>query len=222
MRSLLRVCAVWMLVAGGRALAAPADFQAFLDWWPGNYDNQRQAESEINLPSAERHTPTRLFIRRIDAPAFGPHAFYAEWQDAAPPHKVTRQRIYAFRIDPETGNFRLALHIFPNDRPELVAHTSGAYQDPGKLAGLIPADRAGVKGCDVLFAYSENAFTGAMTKGECAYPAPDGTPIYSWSQMKLTPDAFSYLDGWYRMDGTPYRKMGELWYVFDKRPLGAR
>ena len=221
MRSLLRVCAVWMLVAGGSALAAPADFAAFLDWWPGDYDNQRQAQSEIKLPPADRHTPTRLFIRRVDAPALGPHAYYAEWQDAAPPHKVTRQRIYAFSIDIATGKFRLALHIFPNDRPELVAQTSGAHLDPGKLAALTPADMAGVKGCDVLFAFTDNAFAGNMTKGDCAFPAPDGTPIYSWSQMKLTSDSFSYLDGWYRMDGSPYRKMGELWYVFDKQRPGT-
>ena len=72
-------------------------------------------------------------------------------------------------------------------------------------------------GCDVYFMAAADGFVGAMDKGACAFPAPDGTPIYSWSQMKIVDGVFSYLDGWFKIDGTPYRQFSEDWYVFERR-----
>ena len=214
MRNAIFTLGLTLSLAG--SAAAQDDFGKFLAWWPGDYDNLAQSKTQADIPTTDRNTPTRLFIRRVDLPAFGKNAYYAEWQDAAPPHAVTRQRIYGFDVDPASGKFRLALHIFPPDKAELVARTAGAYLDPVKLKGVTPADMAGIKGCDIVFARTGKAFAGTMVKGACAFPAPDGTPIYSWSQMKLTPDTFTYLDGWFRTDGTPYRIPAKQWYVFKK------
>jgi hypothetical protein len=198
--------------AAAEPAATAADYARFLGYWPGVYDNLAQVAGQTG---ATRNQATRLYIRRVEAPAFGADVYYAEWQDAADPAKVTRQRIYAFSREP-SGELRLALHIFSPENKALVARTIGAHEDPRKLDGVTPADMAGLKGCDVFFRPDGAGFSGAMIKGDCAFPAPDGTPIYSWSQMKLNADTFSYLDGWFRTDGTLFQRMSPDWYVFRK------
>lgn len=217
---LIATLSIWgcsSLPASDRALSA--EYQRFLSWWGGDYDNLKQirAQEAGARPVAERNTPLRLFIRKVDLPAFGPDAYYAEWQDARDASKVTRQRIYAFEIDRQTRALRLNLHIWPIDRPDFLARTRGAYLDPRRLAGVSPADMAGLRGCDVFFAKDIRGFSGAMRKGSCAFPAPDGTPIYSWSQMSRSARQFRYLDGWFNVDGTVYRRLSFDWDEFDKR-----
>ena len=196
-----------------------ADYRRFLSWWSGDYDNlaQVEAQEDAAVPVEERNRPTLLFIRKVDLPAFGPEAYYAEWRDATEPTAITRQRIYAFEIDPSEGKLRLNLHIWPLGDVEFLERTAGAYLEPGKLDGVTPADMAGLTGCDVFFEATGEGFAGAMKKGACAFEAPDGTPIYSWSQMTLTPTQFNYLDGWFHPDGTPFRRFTTEWYVFDKK-----
>jgi hypothetical protein len=195
-----------------------ADFQQFLSWWAGDYDNLAQVQSQHAAASpGERNRPTLLFIRKVDLAAFGSEVFYGEWQDADEPGRITRQRIYAFQVNEADGKLRLNLHVWPPD-PAFIARTGGAHLDPRKLEGVTPADMRGLKGCDVFFDRNGGEFAGAMKKGACAFPAPDVTPVYSWSQMKLTANRFSYLDGWFHQDsGKPYRRFTDAWYEFDKK-----
>jgi hypothetical protein len=207
---------VLILAASG---AAAADFDRFLSYWPGTYDNLAQvaAQEVAGRPADDRNQATVLHIAKVDLPAFGPYAYYAEWQDARQPARVIRQRIYAFSRNEASGSFRLGLHIWPNDKPALVARTIGAHLDPQKLAGVTPADMAGIAGCDVLFTPRDSGFEGAMVKGACAFDAPNGKPIYSWSQMTITATQFGYLDGWFSPDGAPFIRFPGEWYAFDKR-----
>jgi hypothetical protein len=209
-----------LLTLSGPALALSGDdFNRFVGLWAGDYDNlaQAAAQEKADVPPKQRNQPTLLFIRKVDLPTFGPEVFYAEWRDAKVPGKVTRQRIYAFAVDPAEKKLRLNLHIWPADKPDFVARTSGAHLDAARLAGVTPADMAGLQGCDVYFDAGADHFAGAMKQGTCAFPAPDGTPIYSWSQMKIDAGAFSYLDGWFRLDGTPFMQFSRDWYVFERR-----
>jgi hypothetical protein len=217
MRKFLLLILAALQASAGLAGAAESDaFRRFVAIWPGDYDNLAQVRTQADRPASERNTPTVLHIRRADLPAFGKETVYAEWLDANDPTKVLRQRIYAFSAEPDGKRFRLGLHIFPTDKPAFTARTAGAWRDPARLAGVTPADMAGLKGCDVLFAAAGKGFTGAMEKGTCAFDAPDGTPIYSWSQMRISAATFSYLDGWFRRDGSVYRRLSPDWYVFRK------
>ncbi len=200
-----------------------ADLARFLSWWSGDYDNlaQVRAQESAGMPVEERNRPTLLSIRKVDLPAFGPEAYYAEWRDATEPSTITRQRIYAFEIDPVEGRLRLNLHIWPLGDADFRERTAGAYLEPSKLDGVTPADMTGLAGCDVFFRDTGERFAGAMEKGACAFQAPDGTPVYSWSQMTLSPTQFSYLDGWFHRDGKLFRRFTTEWYVFDKRSSRA-
>ena len=197
-----------------------SDYRRFLSAWSGDYDNLAQVEAQeaAGEPQEGRNRPTLLFIRKFKLPAFGSDAYYAEWRDAREPDKIARQRIYAFEIDQAKQKLRLNLHIWPLDKTEFRARTAGAYLNPRKLEGVTPEDMLDLKGCDVFFDQTGGEFVGAMQKGSCAFSAPDGTPAYSWSQMKLTPTRFSYLDGWFRQDDdSPFRRFTTEWYVFEKK-----
>ena len=189
-----------------------AQYERFLSWWPGTYDNERQVAL---APSS--FTPVRLYLEPVDVPAFGADVVYGEWQDAQRDFRVIRQRFYSFEIDHARQALRLKLHIFPPS-PEFVERTRGAYSDPSKVAALTPADMFPLAGCDVYFQWREDHFAGAMDKGSCAFKAPGTSDdIYSWSQMRLTDTSFEYLDGWFNPDGSVYRVLADDWYIFERR-----
>jgi hypothetical protein len=196
-------------------------FPEFLNAWEGSYDNLRQMQEQDaqQVQKEDRNRPTLLFIKKVDLPAFGPHAYYGEWQDANKPSTVIRQRIYGFKIDDEDQSLRLNLHIWPIQSPEFVARTAGAHLNPDKLNGVTPEDMADLKKCDVYFKKTEDGFAGTMKKKYCSFPAPDGSgaPVYSWSQMTVNKTQFTYLDGWFNMDGSVYRQLAKYWNVFDKK-----
>ncbi|NKB44936.1 MAG: hypothetical protein GKS03_11730 [Alphaproteobacteria bacterium] len=206
---------------GSAADVSDTDFQEFLSLWGGGYDNVAQATAqEAEGVSAEDRNPaTLVFIRKINLPAFGPHTYYGEWQDANDPSRILRQRIYGFEIDQVEQKLRLNLHIWPAASPEFVARTQGAHLDPSTLNDVTPADMFDLKGCDIYFTKTDDGYRGSMKKGECSFPAPDGSGslIYSWTQMTVNESQFSYLDGWYNSDGTPYRRFTKNWYVYDKK-----
>ena len=211
--------AVRLLLALTLGVSAPlvyaeglqAQFERFLSWWPGDYDNTAQAAAAPDSFMAQR-----LYLQPMDLPAFGEHVVYGEWQEHAAGQRVLRQRFYGFEIDRERQALRLVLHIFP-PAPDFVARTRGAHDHPERIADLTPADMFPLPGCDVYFTWQGDHFAGAMDKGACAFQAPGTTDdIYSWSQMRLTPTTFEYLDGWFNPDGSVYRVLADDWYVFEK------
>lgn len=216
----------WFTISGSAAQSAGSlqdDFELFLSLWGGEYDNLAQAEAQkaAKRPAGDRNISTRILIRKVDLPAFGPHAYYAEWQDTEDAARLLRQRIYGFEIDEARQKIRLNLHIWPAESPGFVERTRGAHLDPSKLDGLTPADMLSFLGreCDVFFERNNDVFVGEMDKGACAFAAPDEkeTPIYSWSRMTLSSTQFNYLDGWYNRDNTPYRRFTKDWYIYDRK-----
>jgi hypothetical protein len=236
--------AVFATLAGGASNATPATlpaaaaapespaeapsgavFERFVAGWAGHYDNRRQHSAQLasGVPAAQRNPSLELRIVRIDAPAFGPRAFYAEWFAPDAAATPVRQRIYAFERDAADGAVVLRLHIFPTDAA-FVARTAGAWRDPARLRRLTPSDMAPLPGCDVWFrpaggAFAGEAFAGEMEKGRCRFPSLEdpSREIYSWSQMSKTDRVFSYKDGWFNLDGSVYRSWAPEWYVFEKR-----
>lgn len=201
---------------GARAESLESQFDRFLSWWPGTYDNGAQVGGGASAGQGA-NIPTRLIIKKVPVPAFGEHVYYAEWQALDEPDTVTRQRFYGFEIEEGREALRLNLHIFPPDE-DFRARTRGALDDPSRVADLTPKDMVPLTGCDVYFTWTGAIFEGAMDKGACAFPAPGTeTPIYSWSQMRLTDRSFDYLDGWFNLDGTIYQRMSDNWYVFNRR-----
>lgn len=142
------------------------DFQTFLEWFPGVYDNQEQVYFEVTLgvPEDERHERIHHVFSRVDLPGFGENVFYVQQHLDDDPAKIYRQRIYVFSVDSNEGAIRLAIHT-PNDVESLVdAHI---MQD--KLDELSPADATHREGCDVFWKRRANQFEGYMKEGDCSF-----------------------------------------------------
>jgi len=74
------------------------DFQTFLEWFPGVYDNQEQVyfEEQLGVPEDERHERIHHTFAPVNLPAFGDHVFYVQQYLDDDPTKIYRQRIYVF------------------------------------------------------------------------------------------------------------------------------
>ncbi|MCU0758872.1 MAG: chromophore lyase CpcT/CpeT [Steroidobacteraceae bacterium] len=207
--------------SGEPAAAAPdPGFARFVAAWPGHYDNaaQHRAQVAAGVPEAQRNLLQELRIVRVDLPAFGPQVFYAEWFAPGAEHQPLRQRIYALEHDATHGRYVLRLHIWPQD-PAFVARTAGAWREPARLAGVTPRDMAPLPGCDVYFRAAGAGFEGEMEKGTCRFAAMNdpSRQVYSWSRMKIVEGRFSYKDGWYGLDGSPYMTWAPAWFEFERR-----
>ncbi len=58
-----------------------SDFERSLSYWPGEYENRVQVAQQIatDHPEKDRNNPLRVFISKVDLPAFGEHVYYVEW-----------------------------------------------------------------------------------------------------------------------------------------------
>ena len=195
------------------------DFADFVTLWGGSYDNREQLGRPASTQGVRANAPLRLHIQRVDLPDFGEHVFYAEWQALDDPDRVMRQRLYGLRIDRVEQVLRLELHVWPTDRPDFIERTRGAYLDPARLADVTPQDMVDLGDCDLRFRRARSGFEGAMQRGTCAFDAPDGTPIYSWTQMRIAPGRLEYLDGWFHLDGSVYQRFSDTWYQFTNSTL---
>ncbi len=78
---------------------------------------------------------------------------------------------------------------------------------------------APLPGCDIYFKSNDKELYGAMKKDKCLYPISEtnGELLYSWTQMRLEKDAFSYLDGlFFSEDDSLAYEISSEWYRFDK------
>ena len=142
------------------------DMTEMLAWFPGRYDNDQQVyfDGELNTPVANRNGRIHSIFAPVALPAFGPNVFYVEQYSDGDPTKIYRQRIY--RFSPDYAENAIKLEIFAPS-PEQALAMKGAYGDPGKLAGLTPANMTLYPGCEVFWRRQENQFVGYMKPSAC-------------------------------------------------------
>jgi CpeT/CpcT family (DUF1001) len=191
--------------------AAASDISAIL---PGHYDNARQVADEAVTRPALPVSHLTLDIAQVPVPALGKTVFYAEWRGAAD-GRVTRQRLFQLTKVSRTAAV-MNLYIWPPD-PAFAERTRGAHLDPAKTAGLTAADFAGLPVCRIELRRSGRGWRGAMPRGQCRFTVGEpAAPIYSRTEYRLTPDGFSYRDGWFTLSGSEYRRFSTHWYRFER------
>lgn len=195
MRPFVQIVAALIVAVSGRALVAQPraaepvlakDMAAFLDWFPGRYDNDLQVfwEPELKVPEDARHERVHSIFRPVALPAFGAHVFYVEQYAEGDPTKVYRQRIYSF--DQDDAEKAIRLKIFTPNAPEELA---GAWRDPKLLAKMKPSDATHTDGCDVFWHRQANQFLGSMKPGACRIRSKrTGQDIVISDDLVLTPD----------------------------------
>jgi hypothetical protein len=167
----LLIAIAFMLSAAGPAQSQASnrgvleqDFQLFLGWFEGRFDNDRQVffERDLNVSEDARHERIHSIFRRVDLPAFGANVFYVEQYLEGDPARIYRQRLYVMSLDDAAQAIRLTIHIPTNPDP-----LRGAHLDPARLVGLTPDQTTTYPGCDVLWRRQENQFVGAVPGGSC-------------------------------------------------------
>ena len=101
--------------------------------------------------------------KRVRVPALGDDVVYAEEHQKTPDGPMLFQRLYAFKLDDDSGQIVMTPYTFGNGQ-----QLAGAYSDPTPLAKLEPAAlKQQPDGCVVLWHRSEAGFEGFLRPGSC-------------------------------------------------------
>jgi hypothetical protein len=101
--------------------------------------------------------------KRVHVAALGDDAVYAEQHAQKPDGPMQWQRLYAFKLDDDSGTIVMTPYDFANGQ-----QLKGAYADPTPLAKLQPdALKQQPDGCVVVWRRAENGFQGTLKPGSC-------------------------------------------------------
>ncbi len=179
------LAAAWPLLAtaqgqdstpGERWLAVMAELL------PGHYDNANQAyfDRRRGLPEADRHVRIATTITRIEAPAFGPHAFLWVNRSRTDGRESASYRIATLEAQGEEVVMR---HYLRMDG-EITA---------AELPVLAPADLRRTEGCDYFFRRRAGQFRGAQRSGACRFDW-EGRPVYTENEIELSAGELWFFD----------------------------
>lgn len=181
-----------LLLAAGPAAAQGQDstvgernLRIMAELLPGLYDNANQAyfDRRRGLPDADRHARVAIEIRRIEASAFGAHAFL--WSSTSPGPEGSPRR--ADRI--------VTLEAGPGDDEVTMRHylrMDGPVADD-ELASLRPADLRRTEGCDYVFRRRADHFRGLQRAGACRLEW-EGRQVYTDNEIQLSRSSLWYHD----------------------------
>lgn len=158
-----------------------ADFQRFLAWFPGEYNNHEQVW-QARSAGVEPHEHLHHIFAPVSVPGLGEHVFYVQQHMDADPDNIYRQRLYLFEKNAERGAIQLTIFSFPDDPAVRDAH-----RDPTKVAGFTRAELRSIPGCEVYWTWNGEYFDGRMDEGACSFISPRlGKRITITDDLKLT------------------------------------
>ena len=138
-----------------------ADLAAML---AGRWDNELQTffEPELAIPPPLRHERLHVFVKPVDAPAFGKQSFYVEYRKGGEAGPVVRQRLWYLSLDEELMAIRMATFA-----PKVAKPLEGAWRqtitpDLLKKDAFIP-----VTGCDIIWKRRGDGFNGETRPTAC-------------------------------------------------------
>ncbi len=186
---LILPAALGLAAGGGRAVEAPtsqvASVEDLASLFEGEFTTAPAAAAGTPAPSAGDRVLYDL-SKRVDVPALGRDVVYSEMREGAPDGKLVWQRLYALKLDSDTGRIVMTPYSFAN--PQDLA---GASKDTKPLAKLQPADlKPQQGGCVLTWHRIENGFAGTVKPGSCKNAPPEGNtslqPVITVTKTELT------------------------------------
>jgi hypothetical protein len=161
---------------GQDSTAGERNLRIMVELLPGLYDNANQAsfDGRRKLPAEDRHARTSTTITRIDAPAFGRHAFLWVNRTETPQGTVTSSRIATLAAGPGSDEVTMRHYL----------RMSGDIR-PEELATLTPADLRRTDGCDYHFERRADHFRGLQRPKACRFEW-EGQPVYTDNEISLS------------------------------------
>lgn len=208
----MRCCLLIFLALSQMAAAAvtpvnqaqiDADFQRFIEWFPGEYDNHEQVWQE-GLDDAEHpHEHLHHIFAPVDvasmADGANAHTFFVQQYQDADPQNVYRQRLYVLSIDDAEQAILLKIYSFIDEEKYRNAHL-----DPKRINALEADELKTWPGCEVYWKYgAEGYFSGYMKEGACTFKSErSGNRITVTDDLRLTADEIWIRDEAFNPDGS--------------------
>lgn len=173
-----------------------ARLAAFVDLVEGEYRG-RWPGAFAKRPDVDELDAWAVF-RRVNLPQFSPVTLFHEVREGGPDGRIVRMRIIAFDTAPDRthnlATFYPILDFAPYARGDL---------DPGKLAGLSPANLPYFgRGCQMnLIGRPEGGFRILTTPTSCVIPYPDGQSRYTGMEMIFDAAGYIFQEAAYGVDG---------------------
>lgn len=168
--------------------ALQVDFDRFMAWFPGEYDNHEQAwQDQIDLKEGtidQVHEHIHHIFHRVDAPAVGEDIFFVKQYMDADPSKVYRQRLYRFSKNREEQAIELEIFVFNDEEAYADGHLRDAI-----FASLTLEELRATPGCSVYWRFNGESFDGTMKPGACSFVSQrSGKKIIISDTLRLTED----------------------------------
>ncbi|GIU67639.1 chromophore lyase CpcT/CpeT [Candidatus Phycosocius spiralis] len=130
----------------------------------GRWDNELQTffEPELAIPASKRHERLHVFVKPIDASAFGGPSFYVEYRKGGEAGPIVRQRVWHLRIDQDLMAIRMAGFAPKDPKPLEGAWRQTIAADLLKKEAFIP-----VTGCDIIWRRRGDGFRGETRPTAC-------------------------------------------------------
>ncbi len=156
---------------------------------PGFYDNANQNyfDKRRKLNEGDRHIRISANISRVDAPAFGPHAFLWEYSYKSGEKQVSSYRIATLNPPTEDNG--------ASDEEVVMRHymrmEGEITQD--ELASLTPESLRRTKGCDYYFKRRAGNYEGKQRDKACKFEW-EGEEVYAANTIQLSESDLWFVD----------------------------
>ena len=172
------------VVADDDLLKSQQDFARFLQWFPGEYDNNEQVwqQAEDGVPEDDRLEHIHHIFLPVDAPAIGDNTFFVRQYMDGDYENVYRQRLYNLKRDEETGAAQLQIFSFKDE-----AKYRNTDQDTSIIRSITAEEVRNMPGCDVFWSYRGDHYIGEMKEKACFYFSERmGKNVYITDTLTLT------------------------------------
>jgi hypothetical protein len=160
------------------------DFERFLQWFPGEYDNNEQVwqQGVDEVAEEDRLEHIHHIFLPVEAPAIGENTFFVRQYMADDYENVYRQRLYNMKQDEETGLVQLQIFSFKDE-----AKYRNTDQDSSIIESVTVEEVRNMPGCDVFWSYRGDHYIGEMKEKACFYFSERmGKNIYITDTLTLT------------------------------------
>jgi hypothetical protein len=189
--------AATLLFASASAGELDTQFETFLQWFPGEYDNYEQSWQDGLANVAQPHEHIHHIFAPAAAPAIGEQIFFVQQYMDGNPANIYRQRLYSLTVDENENAIRLTIYSFKDEEKYRDAHLR-----PDSLASLQPDELIERPGCEVYWRFDQDHFTGYMQDKACSFVSQrSGKTIYVTDNLRLTEDAIWIRDEAFDADG---------------------
>ena len=192
-------CMATSASADENSIQAQQDFERFLQWFPGEYDNNEQVwqQGVEEIPEDDRHEHIHHIFLPVKAPAIGEHTFFIRQYQDGDYENVYRQRLYNFKLEEETGAVRLQIFRFKDE-----VKYKNTNEDPSVIESITMDEVSNMPGCDVFWSSRGDWYIGEMKEKACFYHSERmGQNIYITDTLKLTDSEIWIHDEGFDEDG---------------------